>query len=694
MSDCPARRRLTADDLLKLVFVSDPQLSPDGGLVAHVRTVIDPETREYRSTIWLVPATGGETRPFTAGLKADAEPRWSPDGERMAFVSDRSGEKQLWLIERAGGEARQLTTMRHGATCPVWSPDGEQLAFLSPCAPDDELESLLRERTPKEKEEEDKARKDRPTAVTRLKYKADEAFGLLEGRYSHLWLLDVPARSDAPSGRPRPRRITVGSFDVADPAWAPGGDRLAFSANCLPDADRHPFVRDIHVVLMAGGEPRRLTPGTGPFTSPAWSPDGANILCVGHQTEFDGATLDRLWAIEVETGRLDCLTADFDLSVGDQAVGDVRFGTSSVKPAWVDDGRSIIFSASRHGATHLFRLVLADRSIRQVSNGPLWVYGFTVDRTGGRAAIGLSTPERPGEVAAVDLGDGSLHWLTGVNDWLGREVLLARPEEFWFSGAGGRVIQGWRMKPVGAVPGKRYPVVLEIHGGPHAMYGHGFSFEFQLLAAEGYGVLYTNPRGSHGYGQEFAHAVIGHYGEDDYADLLAAIDHAASFDWVDPSRLGVTGGSYGGFMTNWIVGHTGRFKAAVTQRSISNWLSFHGVSDIGYFFVERELGTSPISDPDRLARLSPASYARDITTPLLILHSEQDMRCPMEQAEQLFVLLKQMGKETELVRFPASNHNLSRDGRPALRVERLRRIVEWFHRHNETVPADYALPAG
>jgi acylaminoacyl-peptidase len=685
---------LTADDLLKLVFVSDPQLSPGGELVAHVRTVIDAETKEYRSTIWLVTATGGEARPFTAGPKADTEPRWSPDGERLAFVSDRSGDRQLWLLERAGGEARQLTAMRHGASCPVWSPDGRQLAFLASCAPDEEFESLLRERTVKEKEEEDKARKDRPTPVTRLKYKADAAFGLLEARHSHLWVLDVPARSDPFSPRPRPRRLTAGSFDVGEPAWAPGGDRLAFAANCLPDADRHPFVQDIHVVPSAGGEPRRLTPSTGPFSSPAWSPDGARILCVGHQMEFDGATLDRLWTIEVETGRLDCLTADFDLSVGDQTVGDVRFGASPVDPVWVEAGQAVIFSASREGANHLFRLELGDRSIRKLTEGPLWIYGFSVDDGGRRAAVGIGTPERAGEVASVDLRDGSLNRLTEVNDWLSREVLLAEPEAFWFPGAGGLRIQGWSMKPVGAMPGKRYPAVLEIHGGPHAMYGHGFFFEFQLLAAEGYGVIFTNPRGSHGYGQEFVHAVVGHYGEGDYADLLAAIDQAASFDWVDGSRLGVTGGSYGGFMTNWMVGHTDRFRAAVTQRSISNWLSFHGVSDIGYFFVERELGSDPLSDPERLSRLSPASYARDITTPLLILHSEHDMRCPMEQAEQLFILLKQLGKETELVRFPASNHELSRGGRPVLRVERLRRIVDWFHRHLGTVPGDYTLPAG
>jgi len=684
-------RRLTPGDLLKLAFVADPQISPDGATIAYVRTVTDGETHEYRSTIWLVPVTGGEGRPFTAGPKADSSPRWSPGGERLAFVSDRSGEKQLWLMERAGGEAYQLTTMRYGATGPVWSPDGRSLAFLSSGAPGDDAALLSRERTAKEKEDEEKARKDRPVTVTRLKYKADDSFGLLDGKYRHLWIVDVPPRSADPIARARPRQLTPGAFDVAEPVWAPDGHRLAFAANCLPDADRHPTVQDIHLVPAAGGETRRLTAGTGTFHAPAWSPDGSRLLCVGHHGEFGLATLDRLWSLEPDTGLLTCLTPDLDLSVGDQAIGDVRFGASATGPVWVEGGSAIIFSASRHGTTQLFRLTVAGGPVRQLTTGQHWIYGFTVDRAGGRAAVGLATPDSPGEVGSVDLAKASLETLTAVNAWLPREVWLARPEEFWFPGAGARPIQGWIMPPVGKAPGRRYPVVLEIHGGPHAMYGPAFFFEFQLLAAEGYGVVYTNPRGSHGYGQEFVHAVVDHYGEGDFADLMAAVDHVTGLDWVDAARLGVTGGSYGGYMTNWIVGHTHRFRAAVTQRSICNWLSFYGVSDIGYYFVEREVGATPTSGPERLAQLSPLSYARDVTTPLLILHSEQDMRCPMEQAEQLFILLKALGKETELVRFPGSNHNLSRGGRPLLRVERLRRIIGWFHRYLGTVPGDYVL---
>jgi dipeptidyl aminopeptidase/acylaminoacyl peptidase len=685
-------RRLTPDDLFKLIFVSDPRISPDGATIAYVRTVIEGETHEYRSAIWVVPATGGEGRPFTAGPKADTSPRWSPGGERLAFVSDRSGEKQLWVMEWAGGEARQLTTMRYGATGPVWSPDGKSLAFLASGAAGDDVATLSRERTAKEKEEEEKARKDRPVTVTRLKYKADDAFGLPDGKYRHLWVVDVPASPADPNSRARPRQLTSGAFDVAEPAWAPDGRQLAFSANCLPGADRHPTIQDIHIVPAAGGEARRLTAGTGTFHAPGWSPDGSRLLCVGHHGEFGLATLDGLWSLEVETGRLTCLTAGLDLSVGDQAIGDVRFGASATGPVWVEDGNAIIFPASRHGTTQLFRLTVPDGSVHQLTTGQLWIYGFTIDRAGSQAAIGIATPESPGDVGIVDLATASVETLTAVNAWLAREVWLARPEEFWFPGAGSRPIQGWIMPPVGKAPGRRYPLILEIHGGPHAMYGPAFFFEFQLLAAEGYGVVFTNPRGSHGYGQEFVHAVVGHYGEDDYADLMAAVDHVAGLDWVDVSRLGVTGGSYGGYMTNWIVGHTHRFRAAVTQRSISNWISFYGVSDIGYYFAGQELGATPASDPGRLLQLSPISYARDVTTPLLILHSEQDMRCPMEQAEQLFVLLKALDKETELVRFPGANHNLSRGGRPVLRVERLRRILGWFHRYLGTVPGDYVLP--
>ncbi|MFL6559469.1 MAG: alpha/beta hydrolase family protein, partial [Bacillus sp. (in: firmicutes)] len=273
-------------------------------------------------------------------------------------------------------------------------------------------------------------------------------------------------------------------------------------------------------------------------------------------------------------------------------------------------------------------------------------------------------------------GDRPLEKLTTANDI--QNVVLSKPEPIEYEGANGRKIHGWLMKPVDFEARKKYPLLLEIHGGPHAMYGNTYMNEFQILAAEGYAVLYVNPRGSHGYGQDFVNAVRGDYGGGDYQDLMLAVDYVlAEFDFIDETRLGVTGGSYGGFMTNWIVGHTNRFKAAVTQRSISNWISFYGVSDIGYYFTEWQID-GDFRDVHKLWKHSPLAYIDNVETPLLILHSEKDYRCPIEQAEQLYISLKRLGKKTKFVRFPEENHELSRSGKPSLRKSRLDYIVEWF----------------
>lgn len=285
----------------------------------------------------------------------------------------------------------------------------------------------------------------------------------------------------------------------------------------------------------------------------------------------------------------------------------------------------------------------------------------------------------PGEIFSLDIPSGTAVSRTDCNGTFLNGLTLSEPEGFECQSSDGRRIQGWVMAPVGCDPGRKYPAILEIHGGPHTMFGEAFFFEFQYLCSLGYAVIFANPRGSHGYGQEFVHACCNDYGGMDYADLMAATDDAVRrFPFIDPERLGVTGGSYGGFMTNWIVARTNRFRAAVTQRSISNWTSFTGSSDIGFYFTEEELGETPWSDPERMRRLSPLSYVQRIATPLLIIHSEQDLRCPIEQAEQLFTALRRLDRTVRFLRFPGSSHELSRSGKPVLRVERLKAIGDWF----------------
>ncbi|MFL6561048.1 MAG: alpha/beta hydrolase family protein, partial [Bacillus sp. (in: firmicutes)] len=317
--------------------------------------------------------------------------------------------------------------------------------------------------------------------------------------------------------------------------------------------------------------------------------------------------------------------------------------------------------------------------IRPIYVGEQHVYGLSLHSDSQKALAAISKPDQIGDIYLLSLnGDGTIEKLTNVNEPALNELILSKPETFEFKGADGCNVQGWLMKPVNFEEGKKYPLILEIHGGPHAMYGDTFMNEFQILAGKGYVVLYVNPRGSHGYGQEFVNAVRGDYGNGDYQDIMLAVDYVVDqYDFIDETRLGVTGGSYGGFMTNWIVGHTNRFKAAVTQRSISNWISFYGVSDIGYYFSEWQIGAD-LSDLETLWKHSPLAYIKNVETPLLILHSEKDYRCPIEQAEQLFIALKRLGKETKFVRFPEENHELSRSGKPSLRKDRLNYIVDWF----------------
>lgn len=851
MTAMSQKRKITAEDLYAIKFVSDPQISPDGKLVAYVQTEIDPKTKDYTAQIWVVPAEeeppasfetletsghrsseevrreaplkpsaspnslgtvsgqeplpespGGpspapqtdagqdnrglaplpQPRRLTGGPKRDFHPRWSPDGRKLAFLSDRSGEKQIWLLDLdTGGEARPLTQMKNGVSAFVWSPDGKRLAFVSKVGPDEKYADLIQPPRPEEKEAQEKRAKEQVRVVDRIRYKSDEA-GFLENKFNHIWVIEVDGG--------QPKQLTFGDYDDAAPAWSPDGRFLAFSSNRTPEPDYNPAVSDIWVIAAEGGEPVRLTNSRGPASQPSWSWDGRWIAYFGHEMEYNNATLTRLWKVpfnpelmskttppakteghpgvppsaatqsalpprgndelsatnpvgpkSIPTSTEDrapvCLTLDFDRSLGDQGMSDMRAHPSLPGPIWSRDDSQIYFLASDSGNTHLFAVSAAGGPVRPLTQGSKQIFGLSFDAERRHAALAFTDPLVPGDIVVLTLAeddkDGSRgsyrqrdfssvshgnesysdrfaesaeqqasflphnadpgskaaatgsneRRLTAVNEPLLSQVLLSQPEEIHFSAPDGWPLHGWIMKPADFHPGEKYPLILEIHGGPHAMYSNSFFLEFQLLAANGYVVLYTNPRGSQGYGQEFVRAVQGDYGGKDFADLMAAVDYALSLGFVDSERLGVTGGSYGGFMTNWVVGHTNRFKAAVTQRSISNWISFYGTSDIGYYFTEWEIEGQPWADPAKLLAHSPLSYVDQIKTPLLILHSEKDYRCPIEQAEQLFVALKRLKRETQLVRFPESNHDLSRNGKPVLRVERLNRILGWFKRFLE-----------
>ncbi len=663
-------RPLVKEDLLKLKFVSAPELSPCGERVAFVLTHIDEKTEEYRSHIYMQPLPGGVLHKLTGGGKIESAPKFSPDGKRLAFVSDRSGDKQVFILDlELGGEARQVTTMRFGAAAPTWSPDGQHIAFVSRFAQADSALDLEKARSQQERDEDDKKRREEPKVLNLIKHKADEAMGLLDGRHSHIWVISAEGG--------KARCLTYGDFEHVDPCWSPCGHRLAFASNRDGDPEFKPYYADIYTVCVATGEIKRVTATEGPAGSPVWSPDGKSLAYMGHTGEFYSATLMRVWLVSADGGQPVNLTADFDRSVGDQTGSDCRYGASGEGLFFSSCGEAVIFVASDRGDTHVYQVSLAARAVEQVTKGHHHVQGMSFSAESGKLVYCASTHMYPADLF-LWVDGGAPERLTAVNQELLQDVLLSEPEEFWLQGADGWDVQGWLMKPTDFSPENKYPLVLEIHGGPHTQYGCTFFMQFQLWANSGYGVLFTNPRGSHGYGQTFVNAVRGDYGGGDYRDLMRAVDWAVTMPWVDSERLGVTGGSYGGFMTNWIVGHTRRFKSAITLRSISNWLSFYGVSDIGYTFTEYEILGNPWDNTELLLKHSPITYVKNIATPILILHAEQDMRCPIEQGEQFYVYLKKLGVKTRMVRFPGANHELSRSGKPKLRLARLKHLLEWF----------------
>ncbi|MBT9154497.1 MAG: Dipeptidyl-peptidase 5 [Firmicutes bacterium] len=663
-------RPLVKEDLLKLRFVSAPELSPCGERVAFVLTHIDEKTEEYRSYIYMQPVNGGAMHKLTGGGKIENGPKFSPDGKKLAFVSDRNGDKQIFVLDlKLGGEARQVTTMRFGAASPTWSPDGRHLAYISRFAQKDTALDLEKARSQQERDEDDKKRREEPKVIGLIKHKADEAMGLLDMRHSHIWLISAEGG--------KARCLTSGDFEHVDPCWSPCGQDLAFASNRDGDPEFKPYYADIYTVRVATGEIKRITAIEGPSSSPIWSPDGKSIAYMGHTGEFYSATLTRVWLISADGGEPVNLTAQFDRSVGDQTGSDTRYGGGGEALCFSSDGASIYFLASDRGDTHVYRVSPMTREVLQLTTGHMHMQSMSCSADGKRISLAASAHLYPTDLFLWE-HERPLRRLTEVNQALLSEVALSEPDEFWFKGAEGWDIQGWLMKPTNFAPGQKYPLVLEIHGGPHTQYGCTFFMQLQLWANAGYGVVFTNPRGSQGYGQVFANAVRGDYGGGDYQDLMCATDYAAKLPWVDSERLGVTGGSYGGFMTNWIVGHTKRFKSAITLRSISNWLSFYGVSDIGYTFTEYEILGNPWDNTELLLKHSPISYVKQVSTPILIVHAEQDMRCPIEQGEQFYVYLKKLGVKTRMVRFPGANHELSRSGKPKLRLARLEHLLEWF----------------
>ena len=682
------------DDLYAFRIPTDPRLSPDGSNVAFVVETVAPAKDGYRHAIWAGPTDGGpdDTRRLTFGGRHETQPRFSPDGRTLAFLSDR----RLYVEEEPdrpgdpkeredgtqthllpldgggrrgfGGEARRLTSLPKGVVAFEWSPDGRHLAVLSAS-----LAPTIKD--------DDRARgtpaKPEPGAPPRSDYRyIDRLAFMLNGagftfhRRPQLWIVDGVDGSA--------RRLTGWDVAVEGIAWSPDGSAIAVSANRRRDHDllERP---DIWVVRVADGGAHRVTSGDGYFGTPAWLPDGATIACLGTRFPVGAGSRNDIWLFAADgsdatPGGGRNLSSRHDLMPGSGVNSDLTHGEATrLVPS--GRGRWIRFTAPIRGSMELWRISTDDGAVERLTDGRHRLSGW--DAGGGREVFIRSTATELPDVWTRD-EDASLRRLSALNDTVLADISLVEPIERWWR-SDGLDIQGWYTPPSSAGAGPPAPLVLQVHGGPHMLYGWSPMWEFQLLAAAGIGVLAANPRGSEGYGEAFNAANFRDWGAGPTADVLAGVDALVGEGLADPDRLGVTGGSYGGYLTAWIVGNDQRFKAALAARGVSDMAMLMLTGDIsGVDSARLEFGATPWDDPELYRAMSPITYAENIRTPLLIQHSEQDIRTTVGQAEMLFTTLRSLRRPVRFMRVPEEDHELTRSGSPFRRVENLVQVRGWF----------------
>jgi dipeptidyl aminopeptidase/acylaminoacyl peptidase len=670
------KRPIAETDLYAFRWAADPRMSPGGSQVAFTYVTVNAKHDNYETALWIVSTQGGDARQITSGPH-DSSPRWSPDGRRIAFT--RALEKdgrilpaQIFILSMDGGEARQLTDVPKGASEPVWSPDGKTIAFTSTANAQD-----LEKKDGKQPEPSD------VRVIVRAAYRANGSGYIDFTRPAHIWTAPVPAEIDAPQ---KSTQITSGPFSEADVIWSRDSARLYFVSNRDREPYYRPPVNEVFSVGAQGGTPQRVTGIEGRLGSMALSPDGTRLAFLGslNGDPIRSYSQPDLFVADLAAGGAPKnLTAAYDFDIGGGVGGDQRppRGDGHSRPFWSADGQAIFVVSAEEGAVNLKRVNASSGKVEAVTTGAHDFYSLTADARASRAAAAVSTPTRIGDVYLLDLASGALRQLTDINRDLFSQLNLTEPEMIWYKSFDGRRIQAWVQKPPDFDASKKYPLILDIHGGPHAAYGYTFDHEFQWMAAKGYLVLYPNPRGSTTYGQEFGNIIQFRYPGDDYRDLIAGVDELVRRGWVDPERLGVTGGSGGGVLTNWTIGHTNRFKAAVSQRSIADWRDFWYTADFTLFEPTWFRGAPWNEEADFKAR-SPITYVEKITTPLMLIEGGSDLRTPPGAGgEQMFRALKFLKKPVVMVQFPGESHELSRSGKPVHRVERLQHIVAWFDKY-------------
>jgi acylaminoacyl-peptidase len=663
----PAEDRFRPMDVFGLEYASDPQVSPDGKQVVYVRNFMDVTKDKRRSNLWIVNTVGSEGhRALTTGKQSDHSPRWSRDGQRLVYISDADGKPQLWCRWMDTGQTAKLTDVASPPSNPAWSPDGKQIAFCmfvpDPVKPFFEM--------PAKPEGAEWAPDFKVIRETTYRW---DGQGYLKAGRTHLFV--VSAEGGAA------RQLTDGPYDHrSPPVWTNDNKALIFSANRHADADLDPLDTDIHELTLADRKVRTLTERKGPDDEPALSPDGQQIAFVGFDNARKGYQARRLYVMHRDGTGIKRLAELLDRDI--------------VHPVWSKDGSGIFFQYDEHGDTRLDLVGLkGEYTVRAAHVGgveigrPYASGSFSVSDNH-VLAFPQSRPDRPADVAVLLSRDREPRRLTALNENLLGARTLGEVEEFFYESSHDKhQIQGWIVKPPHFDPKQKYPLILEIHGGPYANYGPRFSVEMQLYAAAGYVVVYVNPRGSTGYGEAFAQLINHNYPSQDYDDLMSAVDAVVKRGWIDERNLFVTGGSGGGVLSAWIVGKTNRFRAAVVCKPIVNWYSAALTTDFYPQLTGSWFPAPPWEKPEEYLKRSPLALVGNVSTPTMLMTGEEDHRTPITESEQFYQALKLRKVDTALVRVPGSSHDIG--ARPSQMIAKVGCILKWFetHRHEKSPAA-------